>query len=236
MQLFFCRSDLLSVGLPDAVLRSDPSIVCWDSAHIAAFVFAVLLFAIFGVATPLLLLQRIRKELSDQDESNKLRRVADSRLTSEEEGIYKALFSYYDADSNGWIDEEELSCILEQQARIKPTVGEIHGLKQEWLGLSATEQITLDDFLKMMSVMKLEMARSGNSQMHALNDPLCLLYYPMKRECYWWTAGLVPYNWFTNTLVKLMGVKLLVLVISLAISGDWKRPIERDWTHPGGAP
>jgi hypothetical protein len=43
------------------------------------------------------------------------------------------------------------------------------------------------DFMQMMEAMKVELATEGNIQQHAMNDPLCLLYYPMRSKCYWWS-------------------------------------------------
>ena len=33
--------------------------------------------------------------------------------------------------------------------------------------------------------MKNDLVASGNAQAHAMRDPLCLMYYPMRRDCYW---------------------------------------------------
>jgi hypothetical protein len=49
-------------------------------------------------------------------------------------------------------------------------------------------EIPMVDFMQMMEAMKTELAASGNTQQRAMRDPLCLLYYPMRRECYWCVA------------------------------------------------
>jgi hypothetical protein len=63
LQIFFCRSD---EHLPYPVLRSDPSIECYNSSHIAAFLVSIVVVGICGIATPTVLFLRIRRELLAQ--------------------------------------------------------------------------------------------------------------------------------------------------------------------------
>jgi Ca2+-binding EF-hand superfamily protein len=53
----------------------------------------------------------------------------DHHLTSNEEEAYEAAFHKYDADNSDKIDDEELSCLLEETTGIKPSAGEIEELK-----------------------------------------------------------------------------------------------------------
>jgi Ca2+-binding EF-hand superfamily protein len=76
-------------------------------------------------------------------------------LTREETDAYSAAFERYDADHSGSIDEEELSCILEEQAGIKPSAKEMHELKETWMGhMHSTDQIFVDDFMHRMAAVR----------------------------------------------------------------------------------
>jgi hypothetical protein len=63
LQIFFCRSE---DQLPHPVLRSDPSIECYNGSHIAALLVALVVVGVCGVATPIVLFRRIRRELLAQ--------------------------------------------------------------------------------------------------------------------------------------------------------------------------
>ena len=187
LQMFFCRSD---EHLPHPVLRSDPSIECYNGDHWLAFVVSLLVVAICGIATPALLFRQIKRGLLAQEETHNKEMVqsTSARLTAVEKLTYQAAFERYDKNDSGTIDEEELSCILEEQAGIKPNHKEIHELKETWMGhMHGCDDISMGDFMQMMEAMKRELAECGNTQKHAMTDPLCLLYYPMRRKCYWWS-------------------------------------------------
>jgi hypothetical protein len=185
LQIFFCRSE---EQLQSPVLRSDPSIVCWNSEHILAFVASLLIFVVCAIATPTVLFQRIRQTLREQDEAHAKESVeCAGELTKEEVEAYTAAFERYDVDGDGEIDDEEFSCILAEKTGIKASKEEIHELKEEYMGQMHANALCVDDFLALLALLKHELVESGNTQLHAMNDPLCLMYYPMRRECYWWS-------------------------------------------------
>jgi Ca2+-binding EF-hand superfamily protein len=66
--------------------------------------------------------QKKKKEHSDEADGG-------HHLTSNEEEAYEAVFHKYDADDSGKIDDEDLSCLLEETTGIKPNVEEIAELK-----------------------------------------------------------------------------------------------------------
>jgi hypothetical protein len=185
LHIFFCRSES---QLPSAVLRSDPSIVCWDSAHVLAFVAAVFIFCVCAIGTPVFLFRSIRQALLDQDKQHKMEVVGLAEdLTQGQTDAYTAVFHRYDADGSGTIDDVELSCVLEEKTGIKPNAEEVQELKEEYMGHLHADALPLDDFITLMALIKHELAASGNTQLHAMRHPLCLLYYPMRRGCYWWS-------------------------------------------------
>lgn len=179
LQMFFCRSD---PQLPRSFLRSDPSIQCWDSAHVVAFIVALLIFVVAGIVTPALLFRKIRNGLSTQEEAHvsesKKELAIAGELTPDEKKAYVAAFEWYDADGSGAIDQEELSRILEVKTGIKASEKEIHELKDEWLGHSAGDEIHQADFLKMMAAVRpcvlnrqlCSLSRSENLASRSLSD------------------------------------------------------------------
>jgi hypothetical protein len=105
-------------------------------------------------------------------------------------------FKTYDADGSGKIDDEEFSCILAEKTGIKPSAEEIRGLKEEWMGHLHADSLPLDDFLDMMGLMKNAAHGDHTMRDHAMGDPLCLMYYPMRRDCYWCAGAALenPHN------------------------------------------
>ena len=97
-----------------------------------------------------------------------------SGLTAVEKLAYQAAFEKYDKNDSGTIDEGELSCILEEQAGIKPNHEEIHELKDEWMGhMHSGEDIRSDDFLQMMeAVCPAEPTRGSGSSVSGQLLPL----------------------------------------------------------------
>jgi Ca2+-binding EF-hand superfamily protein len=69
--------------------------------------------------------------VQSQTKKNEILDEADGghHLTSNEEEAYEAAFHKYDADDSGKIDDEELSCLLEETTGIKPNAEEIAELK-----------------------------------------------------------------------------------------------------------
>ena len=63
LAVFFCRSE---DQLPYHVLRSDPSIECYNGEHWLAFVVALLVVGIWGVAVPITLFIKIKRGRLDQ--------------------------------------------------------------------------------------------------------------------------------------------------------------------------
>ena len=93
-----------------------------------------------------------------------------SGLSREETDAYNAAFERYDADHSGAIDEEELSCILEEQAGIKPSAKEIHELKETWMGhMHSTDQISADDFMHMMEAVRPAGSHNRNRSIYGLS-------------------------------------------------------------------
>jgi hypothetical protein len=171
LKLFFCRSE---EQLPHerSVLRGDPSVECWDSAHYIAFVVALLVFAAFAVATPMFLFRSIRQSLAKQDEaqgvelsqlSTSAGALRQSVAEDRERETFTAAFHKYDADANGQIDEEELGCILEEKTGIKTSQEEIQALQLEFMG-RIQQALTLDEFLELMAEMKKQVIKRGNHQ------------------------------------------------------------------------
>ena len=123
LQMFFCRS----CG-PAAVLRSDPSVTCWDGAHLMATGVGAAIFIVCGILTPLLLLRALKRAVEAQKRDGSLPRVSDTNedvsmataahvelLTSEEKARYTRAFVRYDRDGNGSIDQKEMLHLLEDQ-------------------------------------------------------------------------------------------------------------------------
>jgi hypothetical protein len=101
------------------MLRSDPSIACYDGDHNLAFVVALLVFTLCTIATPMFLFRTIRNRLLEQDAAGSSESVESAaKLTPEETDVYTAVFEQYDTDGCGRIDDEQFSCILEEREHI----------------------------------------------------------------------------------------------------------------------
>ena len=84
VQIFFCRSDVLDMhpvevevapgrveeqmlqALPHQVLRSDPSIECYNGDHWLALALSLFVIAVYAVAVPVLLFKKIKGGLRAQ--------------------------------------------------------------------------------------------------------------------------------------------------------------------------
>jgi hypothetical protein len=129
LALFFCRNER---QLEQHVLRSDPSIECWNRDHILAVVAAAVVVGTCGVAVPIMLYLKISRSLRDQEGFQRRDQGKHAaELTDEERKVFVAKFERYDANHSGSIDEDELSSILEEQAGMKPSQTEIAEMKAE---------------------------------------------------------------------------------------------------------
>ena len=98
------------------MLRSDPSIECYNGDHWLAFTFSVLVLGVCAVATPLVLFRTIRAKLLEQEARHgQVMAEGAGELTAEEEAAYTAAFKRYDADRSGEIDDTELGKLLEEK-------------------------------------------------------------------------------------------------------------------------
>jgi hypothetical protein len=173
--VFFCRTEPVLTS-PD-ILRSDPNIVCWDSAHVVVLIIGAMVFSVCGIITPLLLLRAMkhtvdaRKVCATHDEAGA---NADD-LSADEKAKGTQAFARYDSDDSGLIDQQEMLHLLEEQTgRTKLTKGRSlrHKLKAHfvdesmaewraeemrgWMGLQPGEDVSLESFLRMLARMKRE--------------------------------------------------------------------------------
>jgi hypothetical protein len=185
--VFFCRSD---EQLPHALLRSDPSIECWNGAHWLALGVGAMVFALSGVATPVLLLRALKRTIDTQalekfDSQDKDQGAAAGGLSIDEEARFTRAFARYDVDGNGWIDQAEMLHLLEEQtgretnpeihqSRCRKILGKVLDRKpmsernveemRGWMGLTPDEDVSLVSFLRMLTRLKQELEASAHDQ------------------------------------------------------------------------
>jgi hypothetical protein len=127
LQMFFCRTpksfDEDGYVLPQldyAVLRSDPSIRCWDSEHLPALILSFGIVALCSLLFPIILFRKIRARLAANLESDRLAAMAMPKgLTLKERQLFESAFQKYDDDGSGLIDEDELRALLTEKARLR---------------------------------------------------------------------------------------------------------------------
>jgi hypothetical protein len=254
--VFFCRSE---EQLPTDVLRSDPSIVCWDGPHLLAVAAGITVVAACGVIAPLLLLRALKQTI-DKQQTRVSRPDAPGvdpepeGLSTQEKARFARVFTLFDRDGNGSIDKHEMLHLLEERTRHEGPDRDTDGWCRQqlsklakkkpmsersaeemrgWLGLSVDEDVSLDSFIQMLERLKRQLKTSVHDQecatallpvtngchsitarrkrlpavrlrthgrvadrregaaRHAVTDPLSMLYYPFRAECYWWSIVLL---------------------------------------------
>jgi hypothetical protein len=180
LQIFFCRTDM---QLPSSLLRSDPSIVCWDSAHVIAMFVAVAVFLCCCTVAPLLLLRALKHTIGAQRTNSD--ETATEGLSPAVEANYRRAFERYDSDGSGLIDQLEMHQLLEDHTSDtvtpaansscfrklwdwvfakKPMSQQRAEEMRGWMGLTADEAVSMDDFLRMLTRMHRELQASAYDQ------------------------------------------------------------------------
>jgi hypothetical protein len=208
--VFFCRTEPV-LAQPD-ILRSDPSIVCWDSAHWLLVAVGATAFVLCGIVTPVVLLLALKRTIASQAVITSRDGAAAEELTAEEKMGYTRAFERYDANGSGHIDPAEMLQLLKDHTQkgsqpvevrswlrkqwdrllgTKPMSEQSANEMRGWMGLTADDDIAIDDFMRAMVRLKRERTTSVHDQQHAVTDALSMLYYPFKAECYWWSILLL---------------------------------------------
>ena len=136
--VFFCRTE---EQLPTDVLRSDPSIVCWDGPHLLALGTGAIVIVACGVIAPLLLLRALKQTI-DKQQARDLRPDAPDDaeveglpgLSTDEKARFARVFARFDRDGNGLIDKQEMLQLLEDHTErmSAPTDGLSTWLQRQW--------------------------------------------------------------------------------------------------------
>ena len=186
--VFFCRS---AEQLPTDVLRSNPSIVCWDGLHLLAVAAGAIVIAACGFIAPLLLLRALKRTIDEQTRHSRPD-APDGSAESEAEGLsteekarFARVFARFDRDGNGLIDKDEMLHLLEEQTRHKAPNSDTDGWCRQqlsklakkkpmsersaeemrgWMGLAADEDVSLDSFIQMLERLKRQLKTSVHDQ------------------------------------------------------------------------